>query len=114
MPSIDAKQLATTVGRGIANQRTRCGMTQEEVAEKLDIGYEAVSRIERGVVMPNIVRLAELAEIFDCSLADLLTEISPQPRDQANHLAQLLDALPQQDREWVVQLVEELVARLNK
>ncbi|MBV7515889.1 helix-turn-helix domain-containing protein, partial [Pseudomonas sp. PDM25] len=53
------------VGRAIAKQRSRRGLTQEEVAERLGVGNEAVSRIERGIVMPNIERLLELAGIFD-------------------------------------------------
>lgn len=44
---IDQKGLAEAVGRAIARQRIRCRLTQEDVAERLGIGNEAVSRIER-------------------------------------------------------------------
>lgn len=113
MSKIDDKQLAHAVGRSIAAQRIRCGLTQEAVADKLDIGYEAVSRIERGVVMPNIARLVEFAEIFGCATADLLMETSPRPVDQANRIAQLLAPLTPSDREWIVKVIEDLSARLK-
>ncbi|WP_332880110.1 helix-turn-helix transcriptional regulator [Oxalobacter aliiformigenes] len=37
-----------------AKKRMEKGLTQENVAEKLNIGYEAVSRIERGKQSPRI------------------------------------------------------------
>ncbi|MBV7515832.1 helix-turn-helix domain-containing protein, partial [Pseudomonas sp. PDM25] len=65
MPNTEMNKLARRVGQAIAKQRSRSGLTQEEVAERLGVGNEAVSRIERGIVMPNIERLLELAGIFD-------------------------------------------------
>ena len=49
MTEIHQQHLAGRVGRAISKQRIRCGLTQEEVAERLGVGNEAVSRIERGV-----------------------------------------------------------------
>ncbi|WP_233139473.1 helix-turn-helix domain-containing protein [Aggregatibacter actinomycetemcomitans] len=50
------------IGKAIAKQRQQSGYTQEQVAEMLEIGNEAVSRMERGLIMPNVMRLIELAE----------------------------------------------------
>ena len=61
MTNINLKELAQSVGKAIARQRLQSGLTQEAVAEHLGIGMEAVSRMERGVVVPTIARLAELA-----------------------------------------------------
>ncbi|QAY89982.1 helix-turn-helix domain-containing protein [Pseudomonas sp. ACM7] len=113
MAEINQKQLADTVGRAISKQRVRCGLTQEAVAERLGVGNEAVSRIERGVVMPNITRLLEFAEIFGCEAAELLSEVSPLVDDQASRISHLLRALDHADRQMVVELVERLVNRLK-
>jgi len=113
MAEINQKQLADTVGRAISKQRVRSGLTQEAVAERLGVGNEAVSRIERGVVMPNITRLLEFAEIFGCEAAELLSEVSPLVDDQASRISHLLGALDQADRQLVVELVERLVNRLK-
>ncbi|HBO1995407.1 TPA: helix-turn-helix transcriptional regulator [Pseudomonas aeruginosa] len=102
------------VGQAIARQRVRCGLSQEQVAEKLEIGSEAVSRIERGIVMPNVERLVELAAIFNCDAADLLTEGSSRPEDQARRLYELLSALDADDRALVIDVVERLVGRLGR
>ncbi|WP_137819616.1 helix-turn-helix domain-containing protein [Pseudomonas sp. 2FG] len=114
MQKTDTKHLAGLVGRAIARQRNRCGLTQEEVAERLGVGNEAVSRIERGVVMPNVERLMELASIFGCETADLLTEASHRPEDQASRIQYLLSTLDQADRQLVMGLVESLAERLQR
>ncbi|VVP61218.1 hypothetical protein PS870_06293 [Pseudomonas fluorescens] len=114
MPNTEMTNLAGRVGQAIAKQRSRSGLTQEEVAERLGVGNEAVSRIERGIVMPNIERLLELAGIFDCAAAELLTEVSPLPDDQATRISRLLMELDQQDRQFIVELVERLAERLKK
>ncbi|QLF94885.1 helix-turn-helix transcriptional regulator [Pseudomonas sp. ABC1] len=114
MPKTDVKKLADVVGRAIARQRVRCKLSQEQVAERLGIGSEAVSRIERGIVMPNIERLAELAEIFGCETAELLTEASARAEDQARHLHSLLAILDKDDRQLVMGVVESLVERLAR
>ena len=75
---------------------------------------EAVSRIERGKVMPTIERLAELAMIFGCETAELLTEGSSRPEDQARRLHDLLATLSTDDRQLVMGLVESLVERLGR
>jgi transcriptional regulator with XRE-family HTH domain len=114
MPDTDIERLAGVVGRAIARNRVAAGLTQEQVAEQLGIGNEAVSRIERGVVMPNVARLMELADVFDCGIADLLTEVSSRPSDQAKHLARLLISVSSKDREMIVDIVERLTARFAK
>jgi len=110
----EQKHLAALVGRAIARQRTRANLTQEEVAERLNVGNEAVSRIERGIVIPNIARLFELAEIFGCEATDLLTEGSARPEDQARRLHELLSTLSGEDRALVIGVVERLVERLGR
>lgn len=113
MPDDEMKSLARRVGRAIAKRRVTCGLTQEQVAERLKIGVEAVSRIERGVVLPTVVRLGELAAIFRCEVADLVTETSSQPKDQARHIERLLSGLAHEDRAMILEIVERLATRLG-
>lgn len=64
--------------------------------------------------MPNVERLVELAAIFNCDAADLLTEGSSRPEDQARRLYELLSALDADDRALVIDVVERLVGRLGR
>ena len=114
MSKADLSRLAEAVGRAIARNRISANLTQEQVAEQLGIGNEAVSRIERGLVMPNVARLMELADVFDCDIAELLTEVSSRPSDQAKHLARLFSEVSSKDREMIVEIVERLTARFAR
>lgn len=114
MNEINIKQVGKTVGQAIARERQSCKLTQEEVAERLGIGMEAVSRMERGLVVPTVVRLAELAQIFECELADLLRASSSRPLDQGIMLAQQLERLSVGDRTLLLETMQLLIARLAK
>ena len=112
MTDINFDDLAKSVGKAIGRQRQQAGLTQDQVAEHLDIGMEAVSRMERGKVVPTVVRLAELAQLFECELADFLRETSNRPTEQGIVLSQQLAKLVTEDRALVLEVVDKLVARL--
>ena len=93
--------------------RARAGMTQEDVAEALGIGVEAVSRLERGVVDPGVPRLVELAHLFDCGVAELLMGASPRAVDQVGLIAQDIANLPAKEREAIAAIVKQIAALLR-
>ena len=51
-----------TIGRRIAQLRKEQGMTQEEMAQKLDVSSQAVSKWENDVSSPDISLLPKLAD----------------------------------------------------
>ena len=112
MTDINFDDLAKSVGKAIGRQRQQAGLTQDQVAEHLDIGMEAVSRMERGKVVPTVVRLAELAQLFECELADFLRETSNRPTEQGIVLSQQLAKLDTEDRALVLEVVDKVGARL--
>ena len=114
MTDINLEQLAKTVGKAIARQRQQAGLTQEQVAEYLDVGMEAVSRMERGIVVPTVLRLAELAQLFGCELVDFLRESSNRPTEQGILLSQQLARLDDADRALLLETMERLVFRLAR
>ena len=109
---IDERELARFVGKAIASRRMAAGLTQEEVAEALKIGNEAVSRME-GTVMPTVGRLVALAEIFSCGVNDLLLEASPRPNEQGQRIAKVLTSLSVEDKAFVLNMLEQLSAHLS-
>lgn len=114
MPAIDPGSLNVAIGRAVAKQRVKSGLTQEELGQELGLHDEAISRLERGVVMPTVTRLAELADIFGCNVADLMTQGSSRSSDQGKYLGQLLAALTADDRTIVIEFVERFAGRLAR
>lgn len=56
----------------IADLRKRDNMTQQELADRLGVTYQAVSKWETGVTMPDISLLPELSQVFSVSVDELL------------------------------------------
>ena len=52
--------------------RTKSGLTQDELAEKIFVTRQAVSRWETGETMPNTETLKMLSKLFDVSINTLL------------------------------------------
>ena len=62
------------IGKNIAELRKSFGMTQLELAEKLNYSDKAISKWERGEVTTDILVLKEVADIFGVSLDYFLEE----------------------------------------
>lgn len=107
-------ELAQAIGRIIAKRRGERGFSQEFVAEKLGVGYEAISRLERGTILPSVPKLIRIAEIFDCALDELIVETSNRSTDQGLLIADQIKDLPEKDRAFIVSLIGQLTAHLHK
>lgn len=82
-----------TLGSRISKWRKEKRMTQEELAEKLGVSSQAVSKWENDVSCPEISLLPELADILGITIDELLTgnsgKVQQLPVDQRKSLDQL-------------------------
>lgn len=61
-----------SIGQFIATLRKANGMTQQEVADRLNVSNKAVSRWERDECSPDVTVIPALAEMFDVTCDELL------------------------------------------
>ena len=61
------------LGTNIASLRKRNGLTQEEVAEQLNVSRQTLAKWERGEGEPDMRSCMLLAKLFDVSLDDLVS-----------------------------------------
>ncbi|MDA8447877.1 helix-turn-helix domain-containing protein [Paracidovorax valerianellae] len=108
------KKIATDVGASIRARRLSAGMSQDQLAERLEVGPEAVSRMERGVVMPTIPRLVELANVLNCPVEAFIPTASGSTQSGAHEIAQLLQALDKNNMKFVVEIVQKLTSHLKR
>ena len=83
------------LGKKIKQLRFKAGLTQEQLAEKLGIGAQSVSKWENAVAMPDISALPMLAEIFGVSIDDLFDLTSEQRLNRIENRMDVEDELPQ-------------------
>ena len=63
------------VGNFIMEKRKSLGMTQQQLADKLNISFQAISKWENGTTYPNIELLRDLAIVLDVSVDEILAGI---------------------------------------
>ena len=59
-------------GENFKNIRKQCGLSQQEVADKLQIKQSSVSDWENDGTRPDYEKLIALAELYDVTLYELL------------------------------------------
>lgn len=62
------------IGRRIAQARKRAGLTQEQLAERLSISPQAVSKWENGWNLPDLENLLHMAELLNLPYTSLIDE----------------------------------------
>lgn len=101
----ERKALAANIGGNLAALRKATKWTQGQLAEKIGVETETVSRFERGVTLPSLVTLQELAVALNTTLGDLVGESSPMPNDQGRVVAAWLKGLKTKDRVFAVEML---------
>ena len=63
--------LRRSLGEVLKDHRTRCGMTQEFVAEAMGVTRQAVSKWENGTADPSTSNLLKLAKLYGITPEEL-------------------------------------------
>lgn len=74
----ERRENAKHIGQVIKNHRVRCNMTQEFLADRLEVSRQAVSKWEKGRSDPSTTNLIALAKIFDITPEEMLKEITAE------------------------------------
>ncbi|MBP5780172.1 MAG: helix-turn-helix domain-containing protein [Clostridia bacterium] len=83
------------LGKKIKQLRFKAGLTQEQLAEKIGIGAQSVSKWENEVAMPDITTLPILAEIFGVTIDDLFDLTVEQRLNRIENRMDAEEELPQ-------------------
>lgn len=71
----EAKQVRGTLGERLRENRTRCKMSQEFVADAVGVSRQAVSKWENGTSDPSTANLIALAKLYGISAEELLNDL---------------------------------------
>jgi transcriptional regulator with XRE-family HTH domain len=83
------------LGKKIKQYRFKAGLTQEQLAQKLGLGPQSVSKWETSVAMPDITTLPLLAEVFGISIDDLFDLTTEQRLNRIENRMDAEQELPQ-------------------
>ena len=83
--------MATTMGQIIKRLRKGRGFTQEQLAERLGVTSQAISKWENDAGMPDISQIVPLASVFDVSTDVLFGINDTAEREEAFHIVSSAD-----------------------
>ena len=83
------------LGKKIRQLRFKAKLTQEQLANKLGIGPQSVSKWENGASMPDITTLPLLAETFGVTIDDLFDLTNDQRLSRIENSLDITEELPQ-------------------
>lgn len=72
------------IGSRIKNKRKITLLTQEKMAEMLQVSIGYVSQIERGIAKPNLEMLSSISEILKCDISEFISNVSENKDDFLN------------------------------
>lgn len=73
---MDQKQLLAQIGENISKYRREAGLTQAELASKINVGVPFISRVERGEKSMKLYTLYKLADALGVSCDMLMYPVS--------------------------------------
>ena len=98
------------VGRRIKAAREKKQLTQEQLAELVDLSPMHVSVIERGVKLPKLETLINIANVLNVSADVLLQDVVHyQTKLSASEASDLIKQLPQEDQRRVLAALRSFV-----
>ncbi|MFI3271676.1 MAG: helix-turn-helix transcriptional regulator [Pseudomonadota bacterium] len=100
--------LKERVGQAIYNRRKMLGLSQEKLAEMVDIGQQSLSRMEQGKIAPKFERLQLFADALQCRVIDLFMPPEQSVRSSASMMEDILLELNEEQRAFVLDQTRRL------
>ena len=75
-----------TIGEQIQNLRVLNGLTQEALAEKLEVSRQSVSKWELGQAVPDVDKIIRMSELFNVSTDAILLRNTEDEQANKNPL----------------------------
>ena len=95
--------LAVLMGQNILHFRKAAGLTQAQLAEKINVGTTFISRVERGEKFVSIKVLKALSETFHVSYDALLR--GPEYNTSLQNIHVLLDGRSEAYVAWIEEVL---------
>ncbi|PER90948.1 XRE family transcriptional regulator [Bacillus cereus] len=114
MLNVGGGTMGSIFGSRLKELRKVKKMTQQDLADKLELSKSLISKYENGAAKPSYEALEQLANTFDVSTDYLTGQINTYINDntkekQINDLLQKFDQLDQQKREKLIKVIDVLL-----
>ena len=99
------------IGRRIQEIRKQRGLTQEQMAERVNISPHYLSALERGVYNIKLDLLVDSLNVLNCSADEVFQDVvDTSSKIKASQLSEKLKGLPLQEQRKILEVVEIMIA----
>ena len=99
------------IGRRIQEIRKQRGLTQEHLAERVNISPHYLSALERGVYNIKLDLLVDILNILNCSADEVFLDVvSSSSKIKASQLSEKLKGLPVHEQRKILEVIEIMIA----
>ena len=105
-------EIQKQLGKNIAIARKKAGITQEQLAERIDVQTLSISRIERGSVAPSLSTISKIAKILNIPITRLFIN-SQITQNIAQDITDLLTTLSENHRTFIYPEVPFFISRIQ-
>lgn len=103
------------LGRRIQKSREEAGLTQEALAEKVDLSSSYLSAIERGVKTPTLDTFAKILNAIGAEPNDVLADVvKVERKEKCSRLEERIQALPVKKQKKVLRILEVIIEEAEK
>ena len=106
-------KLAEIVGKNILYRRKEIGLSQKELAGKLGITQDALTRMEKGRIAPKMSRLADITSVLQIPVSYLFRSHDDMLAERTATIADILATLPDSGQEAMINPVAEVARVMN-
>lgn len=99
------------IGRRIQEIRKQRGLTQEQMAERVNISPHYLSALERGVYNIKLDLLVDILNVLNCSADEVFQDVvDSSSKIKASQLSEKLKGLPLQEQRKILEVVDTMIA----
>ena len=109
--------LSYELGKRIKSLRKKAGLTQEELANAINISPHFLSRIENGKEKPSLDTIEKIAETLDVSVYDLFkfdTQSKTYKENYDKKISVFLKSLSKKEKLFLMEEIKSLVKNIKR
>lgn len=103
----------STIGARIREARLKKKLTQEQLAEKADVGFYYIGEIERGVKLPSLNVFIKIVEALGVSSDTILKDEITASTCFNNEISAKLDKLTPKERAGAVAILDAYIQAIK-
>lgn len=105
----------SSIGKCIRKNRDRLGMTQETLAEKINVSIPHISRMENGSAKPSLQTLVDICNALNVTIDDLMQDsVLAAKARRTGPLVDILASCSEAELDMITDVIKAILHNMRK